>query len=207
MAASGIKLVVFDMDGTLTCHTAIDFAKMRRRSGVPDGQDILKYVASLEPVARAAAENVLHEVEIAARDRTTLNPGCEDMLCSLRELGLPCGILTRNTDSTMNWTLDTFSIRHHFEPGWTISRDWSGGRPKPSGDAIRHLAELAGVHSSEVLMVGDMKDDIAAGRDAGAKTCLVKHDNNGHLHTAADFAVDELHHLIDIARNLVSDLK
>jgi len=80
--------------------------------------------------------------------------------------------------------LDKFGLRDLFDR--TISREWTGGKCKPSGDALVHLARVWDTNPAKLVMVGDWKDDLAAGKDAGAVTVLKAlgadaQRANGHL--------------------------
>ncbi|GAB5373316.1 hypothetical protein AAMO2058_001740600 [Amorphochlora amoebiformis] len=137
-----LRGVVFDMDGTLTEDAAIDFQLMRSRAKIPDDMDILEHVRSLPPDAQAEAEKVLHDVEMESRLNTRLNPRCKETLQQLAKLDLKLGILTRNTDAGIAWALRHFELEDCFPDNrFLISRTWSEGLPKPSGDGIRHIAE------------------------------------------------------------------
>jgi phosphoglycolate phosphatase-like HAD superfamily hydrolase len=52
-------------------------------------------------------------------------------------------------------------------------------------------------------MVGDSVDDMAAGRDAGAVTVLLRSEANGHLvdDHRTDFVVDRLDDMISLLEN------
>lgn len=76
------------MDGTLTVPV-IDFAKMRRVVGVPQGQDILDFLASLPPEERAVREMALHAVEEEGMAAMQVQPGADELAAHLDERGVP----------------------------------------------------------------------------------------------------------------------
>lgn len=57
-----VKGICFDMDGTLTIP-ALDFAKMRELTGVPDGKPILETVLQYPEPRRSEAMAVIKQVE------------------------------------------------------------------------------------------------------------------------------------------------
>ena len=76
------------VDGTLT-EPVIDFAKMRRVVGVPDGEDTLDYLAGLAPDIRAEREAALHVVEAEGMAQMRLMPGARDLARFLDSRGVP----------------------------------------------------------------------------------------------------------------------
>jgi len=54
----GLKLVIFDLDGTLL-DSPLDFDAIRCEIGLPDGQPILEALEGLPPPERARAEAVI----------------------------------------------------------------------------------------------------------------------------------------------------
>jgi len=100
-----LRGVVFDMDGTLT-EPYMDFAEMKRRVGVTDG-DILDVMGTWSEERQAQANAVIAEMETEARDNMTLMPGVHELLAVLDAWGLPRGILTRNVTTSVDWLHNT----------------------------------------------------------------------------------------------------
>ena len=191
-ASARLRAVVFDMDGTLTQEGALDYAKMYTRAGAPAGcKNVLEWLETLDDAARDRAKAAIQEVEREGYNRQLLNPNCEEMLRTLKARDLKLGILTRNTDEGVQTFLDKFGLRSLFDA--TISRCWTGGACKPAPDALLFLAQQWKIAPEQMMMVGDWKDDIAAGKAAGAFTCLKElgpdaQRHNSHLKADARFA-------------------
>ena len=191
-ASARLRAVVFDMDGTLTQEGALDYAKMYTRAGAPAGcKNVLEWLETLDDAARDRAKAAIQEVEREGYNRQLLNPNCEEMLRTLKARDLKLGILTRNTDEGVQTFLDKFGLRSLFDA--TISRCWTGGACKPAPDALLFLAQQWKIAPEQMMMVRDWKDDIAAGKAAGAFTCLKElgpdaQRHNSHLKGDARFA-------------------
>jgi len=183
------------MDGTLTREGALDYTAMYSRAGAPEGcKNILEWIETLDAAQQDKANLAIREVEREGYARTQVNDKCIEMLQELKRAhgGLRLGILTRNSDEAVEVFLDSFKLRPLFDH--TISRDWAGGKCKPSGDALVHFSKLWECTPAKMLMIGDWKDDMAAGKAAGAITVL-KHLGedaqraNFHLVDQADHVV------------------
>lgn len=79
---------LFKVDGTLTVPV-LDFPKMRRVVGVPEGQDVLDFLAGLEPAERAQREAALHAVEEEGMAAMQVMPGVEELAKHLDERAVP----------------------------------------------------------------------------------------------------------------------
>mmetsp|Transcript_36311 Transcript_36311/g.53291 ORF Transcript_36311/g.53291 Transcript_36311/m.53291 type:complete len:228 (-) Transcript_36311:98-781(-) len=196
LMSSGLRAVVFDMDGTLTQEGALDYAEMYRRAGAPAGcKNILEWVHTLDAAGQKKANDAILEVEREGYHRQLLNPNCKQMLHQLKEKKLRLAILTRNTDEGVAVFIEKFELQTVFDA--TMSRSWTGGDCKPSPDALIHLIQLWKILPTQLMMVGDWKDDIAAGKAAGAVTCLKElgadaQRHNSHLISEATYSVRDL---------------
>lgn len=79
-----------------------------------------------------------------------------------------------------------------------ITRTFRPPKPDPAG--ILFICGEWDVKGSEVIMVGDSMDDMAAGRRAGAATVLLRNEVNGELvgHEFTDCVVGGLEELVGI---------
>lgn len=77
--------------------------------------------------------------------------------------------------------LDNFIPQTKFEP--LLTRAFHPPKPDPAG--ILHIAKAWGIPETQrgksLIMVGDSKDDLAAGYGAGALTILLVNGENEHL--------------------------
>lgn len=163
--------VAFDMDGTLTLPDQINFTRMRERTGVPQGEDIVPYLKrkyANDALQLSAAMDIIDEEERAASP-PKLRPALQEFITWLRrDLGMPLAIVTRNSDEQFQEFLQHTGLpADTFFP--VITRD-SNIPNKPEADPILHCCEVWGVAPQDVLMVGDDVDDILCGKSAGSRT-------------------------------------
>lgn len=177
------------MDGTLVQST-LDFTAMYARCGVDRSQDILAVIASWsDPARRAEAHAAIEEVERDALATMALLPGAAELGAWCAARGLPLGLVTRNTAS---------SVEHLHTVHWAplapfapaVSRD-QGLQPKPHPAALLHCAATWGVPPASCVMVGDSpRDDVVAGRRAGFVTVLIAGASGRHGTGAAAAAAE-----------------
>jgi HAD superfamily hydrolase (TIGR01509 family) len=164
----GINTVLFDLDGTLTVPV-IDFEGLRARLNLPAGVSISHALNVLPPAQRDAGFEIVREVELAAARAAQPSLGAVELVDWLKAHDYATAIVTRNFAQAVDITLDVVGISIDV----VITRD--DAPPKPAPDslllALRHL----GRRPRTTLMVGDYRDDMLAGKAAGATTCLVTH--------------------------------
>lgn len=155
-------------DGTLTVPV-IDFAEMRRRVGVTEG-DILDVINAWDPDRRAAAYQAIAEVEEQALKDMAVMPGALDLCRLLDDAGIPRALVTRNVSSSVDFFHRTHFNLPPFFPA--LSREWTPYKPDPA--ALLHISQHWGTSPTQLVMIGDSaKDDIVAGNRAGALTILL----------------------------------
>jgi len=158
-----LKLVIFDLDGTLL-EPALDFHAIRAEIGLPPVVPILETMLALEPDARRRAYAILDRHEAEAAARSALMPGAKELLAALRQRGLKLAVLTRNS----RVSVDAACQRHGLEFDAISTRETH--RPKPDPDGVRDLMRAFGVGAGETVVVGDYRFDIEAGRGASVRT-------------------------------------
>src|SRR5258708_38007082 len=89
------RLVIFDMDGTLT-RPMLDFDGIRAEIGLPK-EPLLEAVRALPPEDRARAEAILLKHEAVAAAESELQPGAKATVDSIRRAGIPVALMTRNS--------------------------------------------------------------------------------------------------------------
>ena len=166
-----IKGVLFDFDGTLTRPGALDFPAIKRELGCPENEPILEYLESQPPDRRAELMKVLEEKEGMAAEASLPNRGVEKCLSGLKEKGILLGILTRNSMSSVKKALEKFKGITIDDFSSIITRDFSLPKPHPSG--VYKAAREMDLLPSELLVVGDFRFDVMAGKGAGAETALL----------------------------------
>jgi HAD superfamily hydrolase (TIGR01549 family) len=167
-----IKAVVFDLDGTLT-RPVLDFAAIRAEIGlVPDGRSIVEQMDELPEAERRRAWAIMEEHEERAAEEAELNAGVRELFAEIARLGLRTAVVSRNSSRTAARALKRLGL----DIPRVICRD--AGLPlKPDPAALLLLLGEWGLAAAELLMVGDFRYDVEAGRAAGALTCFV---TNGH---------------------------
>eukprot|EP00123_Amoebidium_parasiticum_P000718 comp115981_c0_seq1/m.48955 comp115981_c0_seq1/g.48955 ORF comp115981_c0_seq1/g.48955 comp115981_c0_seq1/m.48955 type:complete len:211 (-) comp115981_c0_seq1:72-704(-) len=192
-----VRAVMFDMDGTLTLP-CIDFAKMRRMAGVPEGMPILETVMTWPEPRRGAAMEAIRLVEKEAREGQELMDGTHDLLSYLRSKNIPRGILTRNDNDAVLHFVETLKMDDAFTSIYT--REFLPAKPDPA--PLLHWAEEIQVPPAEILMVGDHDDDITCGLRAGSVTCLMEQHTNTHHRHVAHFNVSSPSQLLQLLQSV-----
>lgn len=194
-----VKAVLFDFDGTLTRPGAIDFAAIRSAIGCPGDRTILEYIRELpDPTQRTEAMEILNRMEMEAAGLSQPNDGAEAAIDHLKALGLPIGILTRNSREAVVFALKQFDRAGINDFDIILTRN-DPIAPKPSPEGVFQAAGRFGVDPSEILVVGDFRLDIETGRNAGALTAeLLK--PGGSPATDSDFVLKTLADLPAVVR-------
>ena len=212
-------LVVFDLDGTLVDSSA-DLANAVNAlllelgarplaepaiiGMVGEGASVLVRraltAASLDPETPGALERFLAHYDPHLLDHTVPYPG---MVEALDRVGahLPMAVLTNKPAGATELMLEGLGLRRYFRE--VIGGDTAFGR-KPAPAGLMHLAAVAEIAPTRVLMVGDSPVDLATARNAGAQICLARY-GFGYRFAPEDFRGDEL--FIDSASDLAELLR
>ena len=192
-AQRNIKGVLFDFDGTLTYPGALDFDSIRREMGCPENRPILEYIEAQDPSRRSLLLKILESKEEKAAEGSVPNRGAEKCLTTLKEKSTLIGILTRNTLESVRLAMESFSSITIEDFRAIITRENS--LPKPHPDGVYKAAVQMGISTSELMMVGDFRFDVIAGKAAGAFSVLLT-NNGGSVMTRddpePDYIVDNL---------------
>lgn len=181
-----IEAVLFDFDGTLA-ECSIDFGEMRRRVlallpqyGDPpvqaDGKYILEVIeeaarwmeardAAMAAAFRAAAEQVLLELELDSARRGGLIAGVPECLTALHRAGRKIGVITRNCRAAVQIVLE----RQPVPCDLLLTRD-DVDRVKPDPAHPRAALARLGVPPERAVLVGDHVSDIHCARAAGLRS-------------------------------------
>lgn len=165
---------VFDLDGTLTIAQH-DFPAIRRELGIPPDEDILGYLAACGERERGRLSEQLDAIEMRLAAQVQAAAGAAELIRYLHGQDLRLGILTRNLRSVAMQSLGVIGVLDCFVEQDILGRDEA--LPKPHPDGIEQLAERWALAPAQMMMVGDFRFDLEAGRAAGCRTCLV-HRNN-----------------------------
>ncbi|MFO8090946.1 MAG: HAD family hydrolase [Desulfatiglandaceae bacterium] len=166
-----IRAVLFDLDGTLTRPGALDFPAIKRTLGCPQDSAILEFLAGLEPQEKSRLEEMLESIELEAAAVAEPNEGAEECVRTLRSLSVPLGIVTRNCRTSVDVTISRLGRISKNDFSVIVCREDAPPKPDPAGVVLS--ARLMGIDISNLLLVGDFRFDVLAGRAAGALTALV----------------------------------
>ena len=166
-----IKGVLFDFDGTLTLPGALDFPAIKRELDCPPDLPILEYLETVPAELKPSLMKILESKEEKAAEESLPNVGAEECLLALRDKGVLVGIITRNSLPSVRLALARFETVRLHDFSAVITRDDS--LPKPHPDGIHKACERMGLAASDLMVVGDFRFDVMAGKAAGACTVLL----------------------------------
>jgi HAD superfamily hydrolase (TIGR01549 family) len=189
--------LLFDMDGTLP-RPSLDFPAIKREMGIGD-KPILEALAELGPHQRAAAQAVLHRHEERAAAESTLNPGCAELIDWIDRKQLPIALITRNSRRSV----DVVIQRHKLRIEILITRDDGPFKPDPA--PLLRACEQLKIDPKQAWMIGDGRYDVEAGLAAGMKTVWISHARKRDFLAEPWRTVIDLHELLNVLRQIVSD--
>ena len=194
-----IKGVLFDFDGTLTRPGALDFPAIKRELGCPVDETILEYIETQPPGLRARLMKILEKREEIAAEDSFPNKGSEKCLSVLKKKGISLGILTRNSLVSVEKVIQKFEGIKIDDFAAIITRDFS--MPKPHPDGVFEAGRRMGLTPTELLVVGDFRFDVIAGKRAGAATVLLNNDGRTVMAPGdpePEHTISDLEKLLDI---------
>lgn len=193
---SRIRLVVFDMDGTLTIPH-LDFKAIRAAVGMPEnGMLLLDWLLTLEGEERDRAFAILDRFEDDAARAAEVQPGALEMLATLRAQGIRLAVQTRNSRRSVDIVFAKLGIV--MDDIYTREN----APPKPDPTAINELMRRYRLKPEQVAMVGDFWADIETGINAGVFTVLLRHDGLIDSHLTADAEIRSLRELPEVLGKL-----
>ena len=183
---SEIKLIVFDLDGTLVeSHENIHKAAVTALSTLgfenqiplekfteligKHFKDIFKEfnidIPDLKKFIQVYKDSYFDFI-----DKSSLYNGVEDLLRYLTLKKIKAALLTTKSQDQADRIIDHFNLREYFD---NVSGRNNGIPVKPSAEPLLLICDDLGIGAENVLMVGDTEMDIQCGKNAGAKTCAV----------------------------------
>ena len=175
-----MKGVLFDFDGTLTRPGAIDFLSIKQAIGCPGDVAILEFIKLQTPENRVVLTKILEGYEAKAARLSIPNKGAEACLSTLKMRDVPVGVITRNSLKSVVSALQQFNGIECHDFHAVITRE--AAPPKPSPEGVLKAAVHMGCFPEELMVVGDFRFDVIAGKRAGAGTILL---TNGEASTMA----------------------
>ncbi|MCS6924940.1 MAG: HAD family hydrolase [Candidatus Binatia bacterium] len=183
-----LRGVAFDLDSTLT-RPHLDFQRLRQRLGTTE-PDILQWLRQLPPAQQVRALHIIEEFEQDGVANVAWNEGAQDVLQALRAVGLPLAIVTRNSRTSLLAVCAKLGI----EVDVYVARD--DAPPKPDPACLYYAAQRLRIPIDGLLMVGDFRHDIEAGRAAGAMTVLLTNGTTPPWSVEADVVIARLPELL-----------
>lgn len=218
-ALDDIRLVAFDLDGTLIdsvpdLAAALDKA-LDDHGLMPAGEDCVRdwvgngsrklieraliHALGREPDASlidASLASFLAHYAHAPCERTRVYPGVFEALEALSTRDLTLCVITNKPQAFIEPILEHLALARFFQA--TLGGD-SLAEKKPHPMPLLHLAERFGIEPGHCLMVGDSRHDIEAGKRAGFRTLAVPYGYNHGEPVAAsgpDALVESLGELV-----------
>ncbi len=126
----------------------------------------------------------------------------EPIFAELKAMGMRLGVATNDTHTSATNHMSHIGIIEHFED--IIAAD-TVEVPKPSGNMIRRFAEITGLGTAEIAMVGDNSHDMEEARNGSAGLAIaVLSGNAAHADIAhlADYTIASIAELPSLLRSL-----
>jgi phosphoglycolate phosphatase len=220
-----IKLLIFDLDGTLL-DTSEDITNSINYAVKPFGVKPLStgavkslvgagltkliegLIISHERINDTASldkkeETLKRFVDHYARhllDKTSLYPQVEETLLKL--VSYKKVVLSNKREVFTKQVLDGFGLSKYFD---VILGSDSVSERKPSPVPIYKILKKFGVSQDEAVIIGDSNFDIDAGKAAGIRTIAVTYGYRPReVLKGADFAIDTFGELIDVLKKMES---
>jgi HAD superfamily hydrolase (TIGR01549 family) len=166
-ALENIRGFIFDLDGTLVT-SSLDFLAIKSEIGCPTDEDVLIYIEQLPTVQqRSEAMDIVHRHEMQDAQSCDWIPGARDFLNECATRALPMAIVTRNSQRSSKVKVEKNNIPIKL----LLTRENS--IPKPHPAALLDIAREFQLPVDQMMMVGDYKYDLEAGRNANMPSCLV----------------------------------
>jgi len=182
---SGIKLVIFDLDGTLVDaykavasslnHTLIEVGcaavnddTIKRTVGWGDRHLVGSFVGE-EKLEQAMSIYRQHHAR-AIKSGTTFLPGARKLLGNLKDKGYKLAVASNRPTRFTHIILKHLQVNRIFD--CVLCGD-KVARPKPEADILTEILGRLALRPDEALYVGDMTIDVETGHKAGVKTVAV----------------------------------
>jgi len=175
-----IRALIFDLDGTLVTST-LDFVQIRRELGCSAEDDVLEFVEQLGGREREEAHEIIHRHEVRDAEASEWLPGAQAFIHECHAHQIPLAIVTRNSDFSSRLKI----ARNQIPISHLVTRENS--RPKPDPSALQEIARSFSMEPGEMMMVGDYRYDLEAGRNAKMQTCLINFESLPDYAHLADY--------------------
>lgn len=211
-----IKMVVFDLDGTLVnsiADLAISANKGLEKAGLPvhpieaykqfvgNGREMLIKNAmgrfsNDETLRKIVNDTFNSEYAIHCNDNTEEYSGCTELLTSLSKNNIKLGVLSNKPDEFVGKILKKIYPTINFTEAW-------GQKPiykrKPDGEALLAMLEKYNIKTEECIYVGDSDVDVFTAKNAGVAMVGVEWGFRGKeelLSAGADYVCSNTEELL-----------
>jgi phosphoglycolate phosphatase len=211
-----IKLIIFDLDGTLI-NSIEDITNALNYAFGPNGVNDLTTTEVTAMVGEGPLkliQDILTERHVVAdkemlvsrfldyyashpTDKTLLYPGTREMLEMLK--GLKMAIVTNKTEELSQKILKKFELDKYFD--MVVAVD-TIAEHKPSAVPVTHVLSALNVPAEDAIIVGDSTIDIETGKASLVRIVAVTHGyGRTGFQEEANFVIGSLPELIDIVKN------
>lgn len=209
-----IKLVVFDLDGTLiNSHETIYFTfthTLKELGYFPkiDKQKFIKLLGFhfneiLEGVGIKEINfdkfiNIYKNHYFDYINKSEIYPGVINTLAKLKSNGFKTALLTTKLQDQAELVCAHFKLDLYFN---LIMGRRNGIAHKPSAEPLKLICDELGVALENVIIVGDTELDILCGKNAGSKTCAVTYGYRTYedlLIYQSDYVINSIDEIIQI---------
>ena len=193
-----VKMVVFDLDGTLInslTDLAISVNYGLKLNGLEEKpvENYKTYVGNgREMLIRRAMGDAWTDHELFEKvkadydrhyavhcnDHTSAYDGCAEMLEKLAKKGLKTGVLSNKPDEFVDKMLKKAFPNHRFTQAWGQKPQY---KTKPEPDALLALLDMSGVTPEECFYVGD--SDVGRGVNFGCGCVTANYDGINKFRT------------------------
>lgn len=182
-----IKLVLFDLDGTLVdayraVHQSVNhtitalgfkarsYDEIKRAVGMGDKHLLAHFVGQANKEKAARIYRTHHAAALAKKGNVRFLPGARSLLKYLKKNGYGLGIVTNRPERFTGIILEGLDMKGHFDMVLCADRTRC---PKPDPGMLLMALRRKKLTPAQALFVGDMDIDIKTGQNAGVRTIAV----------------------------------
>lgn len=201
-----IKAVIFDFDGTLIDTNGLILESFKHTFSkhlaiCPKEEEIVKHFG--EPLIKTMKFYDNKNAEELYKTYITYNErihdkmvksfdGALEIIMKLKKMGIKSGIVSSKRKDLVKRGLRVIGLPELMD---VIITPEDTSKHKPDGEPLEKACSILNIKPKEALMVGDSHFDILCGKNAGAKTCLVKYSIlpiKELMKYAPDYVIDNL---------------
>jgi pyrophosphatase PpaX len=182
---SSLKVIIFDMDGTLVSslpvifHCENEISRKYLKATLALEEVILKFGPPAHAIIRSMTASLTEDLQSQAvvdyydcyrkyvAKRALVFPGITQLLRRIQSAGRRLALVTGVEKIMMEYTLNPFSLSEFFEVRVTAD-DVQNSKPDPEG--INLAMRQIKANPQESMYVGDSPADVIAGKRAGVLT-------------------------------------